>query len=199
MGLALLVLGAASIQADATTLSSLTENQMTDASDLVVRGSINEVWTERDDLGRIWTRVQIEVDRTLKGTAVDSVLVSQMGGVYANDYQPMHGAPRFDVGEEGYFFLEHLEAGYTGVVGWWQGKYTVRVDPDTGQEMLVRFVVSQDAWYDHRFIPHPPISDRLYVDDFEADLTAHLKTGWNGEPIPGTSTERLQRVNGVTR
>ena len=199
MGLALLALGAASLQADATTLSPLTETQMTNASDLVVRGTVNEVWTERDDLGRIWTRVQIEVERTLKGTPVDSVLVSQMGGVYANDYQPMHSAPRFDVGEDGYFFLEHLEAGYTGVVGWWQGKYTVRVDPDTGQEMLVRFVVSQDAWYDHRFIPHPPVADRLYVDDFEAGIKAHVTAGWDGEPIPGTSTDRLQRVNGVTR
>ncbi len=197
-GLALLTLGVSTAQVNATTMSPLTQDQMTDASDLVVRGIVTETWTERDDIGRIWTRVQVEVNDTFKGDAVEGVLISQMGGVYANDYQPMHGAPVFDVGEEGYFFLEHLEGGYTGVVGWWQGKYTVRLDPDSGQEMLVRFVVSQDAWYDHRFIPHPDVADRIYVDDFEAGLKTRVATGWDGEPIPGTSLERLERVNTVT-
>lgn len=194
-GLALLALGATATQVSATTMSPLTQDQKADASDLIVRGTVTEVWTARDDIGRIWTHAQIEVAETFKGEPVDLVLVSQMGGVHANDFQPMHGAPRFDVGEEGFFFLEHLPAGYTGVVGWWQGKYTVRVDPLSGQEMLVQFVVSQDTWYDHRFIPHPPVDERLMADDFQQELLGNVANGWDGEPIPGVELEKLARIN----
>ena len=198
LGMAMIAMATTTAQVEATTLSPLTQDQKADAADLIVRGTVTEVWTAKDDIGRVWTHAQIEVSQTFKGQPVDGVLVSQMGGVVANDFQPMHGAPRFSVGEEGYFFLENLEAGYTGVVGWMQGKYTVRIDPLTGDEMLVQLVLSQDTWYDHRFIPHPPEDERVMVDDFEQELKANVANGWDGQPIPGVSAEKLERINPYT-
>lgn len=203
LGAALLI-GCAALPEDAqaTSLSELSTDQMVDASDLVVRGTVTEVWTELDDRGTVWTQVQVEVGEVLKGDpSTTHLVVSQIGGVHMETYQLVPMAPRFSVGEEAYLFLEQLPNGRLSVVGMFQGKYTVRICPDTGKEHLVRVVLSQDAWYDHRFIPHPPLEERIWADDLEADVQHRVEVGWDGQPIPGTSLERLQRVNSseVTR
>ena len=193
--LALLSVGLPSEDAQATTLTPLTVEQMTDASDLIVRGVITEIWTEMDDRGYVWTRIQLEVTQDFKGESDDAIVIDQLGGVHHNDYLVMPSAPRFSVGEEGVFFLEHLGNGRTTTVGMFQGKYTVRIDPDSGREMLVRYLVRQDLPYDHRFIPHPAAADRIFFDDVEQQVLDRVERGWDGEPIPGASAERLRRIN----
>ena len=183
-------------EARADSLTELTVEQMTDASDLVVRGTVTQVFTELDERGNVWTRAQVEIQDTLKGdSATRAVMVDQIGGVHGNQYSVIALAPRFSVGEEAYFFLEHLRSGRTTLVGWYQGKFTVRMDPQAAEEMLVRFTIHQDRPYDHRFLPHPPIEKRIYVSDFTERVIERVETGWDGRPIPGADPVKLRRIN----
>ncbi|MCB9795511.1 MAG: hypothetical protein H6741_22625 [Alphaproteobacteria bacterium] len=193
----LAVLGLSALpEAQATTLSALTVEQMTDASDLVVRGVVTEVWAEEDDKGRIWTHAQVEVSQVFKGdTQTRSVIVDQMGGVLGENTMIIAEATRFSVGEEAYFFLETLGSGHTVTVGMFQGKFTVRQEPYTGDEMVLRFRVPQSRPYDHRFIPHPEESQRVYAPELEEAIVERVELGWDGQPIPGASPEKLRRVN----
>ncbi|MCB9762700.1 MAG: hypothetical protein H6739_23065 [Alphaproteobacteria bacterium] len=188
--------GLASAPALATTLTPLSIEQMTDASDLVVRGVVTEVWTEEDAKGRIWTRAQVEVHDVLKGAAeTRAVIIDQLGGTLNDDTMYVAEATRFSVGEEAYFFLEHLGSGRTVTAGMFQGKFTVRVDPDNGDEMVVRYRLPQDRPYDHRFIPHPDPAERAYAADLERRVTERVDLGWDGQPIPGADTDKLRRIN----
>ena len=149
-------------QARADTLTELSVEQMTDASDLIVRGTVTQVFPEMDERGNVWTRAQVEISEVLKGESeTRAVMVDQVGGVYGNKYSVVRLASRFSVGEEAIFFLEHLRSGRTSVVGWYQGKFTVRVDPDSTEEMLVRFTISQDRPYHCQNVPNlfPNLSD----------------------------------------
>ncbi len=183
-------------EAEATTLTPLTVAQMTDASDLIAHGVVTEVWVEKDDRGNLWTRANVEITRTLKGdTTVDAITVDQLGGVLHDEFQFIESVPRFSQGEQGLFFLETLNSGRTSVVGWSQGKYTHRIDPDSGEPMAVRYPVPLTTNYDHRFLPHPAPSDRIYMADLEADILERLDQGWDGQPIPGVAPSKLSRIN----
>ena len=177
-GLALLIaLGTvATPEVHATSMNKATVEDLTDSAHMVVRGVITEVWTETDDNGRIWTRAQLEVSHQYKGDAGAGLIVSQLGGVHHNDFSLVPGSARFSIGEEGLFFLERLGSGSVVTTGKFQGKFTVRIDPDNGREMLVRFLAPQDTVYDHRFIPHPPLDERVYMDDIEQRVLSRLET-----------------------
>jgi len=191
----MLLVGLLGGKANATSLTELSVDQMTDASDLVVRGVVTQVFSELDDRGNIWTRAQVEVSTVLKGEETQAIIVDQMGGVYGNQRSIITYAPRFSVGEEAYFFIEELGNGRNSLVGWFQGKFTVRIDPDSGREMLVRYNVTQDRVYDHRFIPHPRIENRVFATELVDHVIGRVADGWDGQPIPGTSMERLLRIN----
>ena len=191
----MLLVGLLGGNANATSLTELSVDQMTDASDIVVRGVVTQVFTELDERGNIWTRAQVEVSDVLKGDDTQAVIVDQLGGVYGNQRSIISFATRFSVGEEAYFFIEQLGNGRNSVVGWFQGKFTVRVDPNSGREMVVRYNVTQDRVYDHRFIPHPQLENRVFANDLADHVMNRVIDGWDGQPIPGTSMERLMRIN----
>jgi hypothetical protein len=191
----MLLVGLLGGNASATSLTELSVDQMTDASDLVVRGVVTQVFSELDDRGNIWTRAQVEVSDVLKGGETQAVIVDQLGGVYGNQRSIISFATRFSVGEEAYFFIEQLGNGRNSVVGWFQGKFTVRMDPASGREMVVRYNVTQDRVYDHRFIPHPELDNRVFATDLADHVIGRVSNGWDGQPIPGTSMERLMRIN----
>ncbi len=189
-------MGALAPSAQATSLTTLTVEQMTDASDLVVRAEVTQVWVEQDERGNLRTRAQLEVSSVIKGKAsVDSVLVDQIGGVLHNDFSVVPFAVRFSPGEDGIFFLEHQGGMRTTVVGWSQGKYTIRSHPETGEEMVVRTSIPQDRHYEHRFLPHPPEHQQVMLDALVQRVQERLVNGWDGRPIPGVSSEKLMRIN----
>ena len=195
--LAILALGSAFVapSAHATTMSPLTLEQMTDASDLVVRATVTQVWSERDARGNIRTRAQLEVASFLKGAGSRAVIVEQVGGILFGEREVIPMAARFSVGEDGVFFLEEMGPDRLAVVGWSQGKFTVRPHPMTGREMVVRFTVPQDRPFDHRFIPHPPEGQQIFLDEFVLRVTERVEIGWDGLPIPGADPDRLRRIN----
>lgn len=183
-------------QAHATTMIPLSINQMVDAADEVVKGTVTEVWTEPDaKTGLVWTYAQIEVSKTLKGSPGPVVIIEQPGGTWGSTSAQVEGVARFSVGEEGYFFVEHLDSGHNVSVGMSQGKFNVIMDPYQKKEIAVRFPVHINRSFDHKFIPLPAENLRTPIDQFELSIIERVEKGWDGTPIPGTSLQRLQRIS----
>jgi hypothetical protein len=189
-----LAIGLAAREASATSLAQLSTEQLTDAADAIVKGTVAGVWTALDDGGKCWTHARVEVDKTFKGAPGSEVVVSQMGGICGPLAGRVESTARFSEGEEAYFFLEEL-SGYTGVVGMVQGKFTVRMDPAARRDIVIRYTLPSDEPYDARFLPLPPADQRIAATDFEGTVTARVAQGWDGQPIPGSSLDRLRAVN----
>lgn len=183
-------------EANATSMTRLSHEQLVDAADMIVRGTVTEVWTESNENGNIWTRAQIEVQYVLKGdVATDVLVLDQPGGEWSNIASRVSGTARFSVGEEAYFFVEHLRNGRDTPLGWYQGKFTVQFDPYSRQEVVQRFLAPPGRAYDHRFIPLPAEDKRVFVDDFEARIHQRMIVGWDGEPILGFQAAHLKRIS----
>lgn len=186
--------------AHATSMARLSTDQLVAASELIVRGTVVEVWTERDDRGGIWTRAQVEVEEVFKGDAsLTAVVVDQRGGTYGGLLDQVEGAPRFSVGEETVLFLETLRNGHTVSVGMVQGKFTVTMDPYQKKKIVQRFTTPYGSAYDGRFVPLPPAESRVTLDTLTAAIDDAVARGWDGAPIPGVTEERLLQVNGAPR
>ncbi len=184
--------------AEATTLAPLSTEQMTDAADLIVRGRVISQWVMTNQAGYIVTRALIEVERAYKGeVSVGEVLsVDSPGGDYFGMMANTESAARFSAGEEVFLFLNRVYHG-EGLtpVGMFQGKYSIRQNPVDGSEMPVRFTVPYTKPYDARFIPHPPVEERIHLSDLEATVLQRVEIGWDGRPIPGISADRLRQIN----
>lgn len=184
---------------NATTLAELSTEQMTDASDAIVRGTVVAVRTAQDDNGRWWTLADVQVERTLKGGLVvgQTVTVESLGGITPVGIVDVKSVPRFSVGEEALLFLYATPRGRYGTVGMVQGKYTVRQNPTDGSEMVVRYATPYSQPYDARFIPHPAADQRVSLDHFEDQILDRVESGWDGQSIPGVSDEHLRQINRV--
>lgn len=197
-GLAFLAtLALAPPEARATSMVRLTATQLTDASDYIVHGVVSSVWVAQEADGLVWTHVDVEISETLKGPAgLDTLRVDVPGGILTDRSWIVDGVPRFAEAEEVLIFAEVMESGRIEPVGLVQGKYTVRVDPHDGRKMLVSFNPPMERAYDPRFLPDPPHGQRLYLDDLQRVVTDRVRAGWDGQPIPGKSTERLRVMHG---
>jgi len=185
-----------SAESGATSMVELTVEQMTDASDEIIRGTVGETWSEPDQKGRIWTRTQIEVNEVLKGPeGLSGVVVDQLGGSWAGIETKGYSSARFSVGEDVLIFLEQLGNGHLVPVGLSQGKYTVQLDPLTHQEIVNRAFIASDKEYDARFLPLPDEADRVSLDEFEMRVQDRIEAGWDGNPIPGASLKKLQSLH----
>ncbi len=195
----LLACAAASAPASATSLASLTVDQMVDASDLVVVGTVRHVETILDFDGRVYTHVEVEVERALKGPteANDFLTIEVPGGVTtAGDWMLVPLAPRYSVDERALLFLAEKRFGSAyGTIGLSLGKYTVKQNPADGADMVVRFTVPYDRDYDARFIPNPPPSERVSLDAMIRAVQTRAELGWDGQAIPGISNEKLRSIN----
>ena len=186
----------ASTTANATSLVKLSTEQLTDASDYIVRGTVQAITASTDARGHIWTHVTINVEERLKGPlGLQSLTVDIQGGTLGAQTTVVPLSPRFAIGESVVTFAETLESGITSVTGMMQGKYTVRVAPEDGRSMLVRFAPRQDRDYDPRFIPHPQPNERVYLDDLSDRVRTRKASGWDGLVIPGKSMERLKAMH----
>lgn len=198
--IAVIALGAAS-PAEATTLARLSHDQVVDASDAIIEGTVSRVWSTTDQNGKVWTRAYVTVDRSHKGThAVGEVVtVEAAGGTSPSGPVTYVGlTPRYAEGERVLLYLALKRHGTIyGTVGMLMGKYTIKQNPADGSDMVVRFTVPANVAYDARFIPNPPVAERVSLAAMQAQVAERVAEGWDGEPIPGISRERLMEINNL--
>lgn len=196
--LALAVWAAPAPEAAATTLAPLTVEQMTDAADLIVRGRVVSQWVMTSPANTVITRTLVEVSRVYKGAIQpgEALAVDSPGGNYFGQIVDPGAAARFSEGEDVLLFLNRIYHGEgLTTVGMFLGKFSIRQNPLDGSEMPVRFTVPYARPFDARFIPHPPADERIRLDELEATVLHRVELGWDGQPIPGISQERLREIN----
>lgn len=183
--------------ASATTFAELTLEQFTDAATYIVEGHVEEVWTELDpQTSMVWTRARVSITETYKGPDQPVELIIDSAGGRVGDYEVyIPGAASFSEGEDIFVFL--AENGPRWVpISKFQGKYTIRRATGERQKHAMLWHGRRGETYDARFLPHPAPEHRLYLDELRQRVLDQLAVGWDGQPIPGISTARLQVVGG---
>lgn len=105
VGTAALVLLVSTL-AHATVIAKESIEEMTQASEVIVRGTVLRAEAQWDEAHRsIWTYAEVKIAETLKGTAPMIVLVRSPGGEVGDVGQLVAGAPRFTVGDDVVLFL----------------------------------------------------------------------------------------------
>lgn len=103
----LLVALLAPLAAFASVVLSMSMEEMTARSPLVVRGTVHRVDTQfAENRSKIWTYAEVVVQETLKGTSRTTVLVKQPGGVIGTIGEKVSGVATFTPGEDVVLFLE---------------------------------------------------------------------------------------------
>lgn len=168
----------------ATTLIEMTTTDLIQRADLVVRATVVDVWAEEDAHGHLTTRAVLEIEKTIKGDAsISEVVVEVPGGRAGDRVTDVSLMPRFSMDEEVLVFLNIRKSGRVGVVGAFQGKYTIRRDPQTRREVLSRTSLSYLQEFDARFLPTPKAGEQpLFLDD----MVTQLNTSLAGTSQPGT-------------
>jgi hypothetical protein len=112
--------------AGATSVPSLTFEELTDHSELIVSGQVTRSWADWDNEHKfIWTHYQLSVAGTHKGAPGSSVVLSEPGGVVGLQGMSVAGANVYQPGDQVLLFLQRMPNGYLRTTGWSQGKYTV--------------------------------------------------------------------------
>lgn len=185
--------------ARATTLAPLSHDQMVDASDLIVEGTVISTEAFADDAGRVWTRATVKVERSLKGAVGtgSTVIVEAAGGMLDDGRMTaVHLAPRYNADERVLLYLVSRRFGAAyGTVGMMMGKFTIKQNPADGSDMVVRFTVAYPHTYDARFIPNPASEARVSLVSMEAAVRDRVSEGWDGQPIAGVPAAHLREIN----
>ena len=184
--------------ADATDFAPVSIEQMVDASNIVIRGTVQRVWAEKDANGKIWTRAEVSVTETFKGSVSGTIIVDSLGGTHGDQHAGVWGMSRFSANEDTLIFVENLDNGRMSPFGMFNGKYTIRRAARDTQHHVMKWHGNPAEPFDHRFLPHPAPEKRVYLDDMVDRIEARVTAGWDGKPVPGVSMEKLRNIN-VTR
>ncbi len=184
--------------AEATTFAGYTLEQQTDASTAIVRATVLETWTELDKDDRVWSRARVAITDTYKGNGLpEELIVDQLGGTKSGVTFDVPGRAWFSAQEDTLLFLYLHESGRWVPVQAHLGKLDIRRAP--GEDRLYTRTWQQSEStgipYDGRFLPHPAVEDRAYLDEVLARVTARVSVGWDGVPIQGINTETLRKIN----
>jgi hypothetical protein len=110
----------------ATSVPSLTFDELTDRSEVIVAGRITRSWSDWDSERKfIWTHYELSVSSVHKGAARTAVIVSEPGGVVGGRGMRIAGSVEYSPGDQVAVFLQRMPNGYLRTAGWGQGKYLV--------------------------------------------------------------------------
>ena len=112
--------------AGATSVPSLSFEELTDHSELIVTGQVVRAWPDWDGEHKfIWTHYELSVSGAQKGSPGATVVVSEPGGVVGIQGMAIAGAVAYQPGERVLVFLQRMPNGYLRTTGWSQGKFIV--------------------------------------------------------------------------
>ena len=133
-------------------------------ADLVLQGRVNGITVQRDEAGRIYTQVALDVAETWKGEAdADIFTIVHSGGVLGNELSATDGEVSFSVGDEVVVFVVVNSRGEGVTVGMNQGKFDV-MRPNGLANAYVRNLF-------HGGAPPQPGGKRGYRLPFQLPLT----------------------------
>jgi hypothetical protein len=128
----LLVFGGSPLRA--THLRPLSIEQLAQKSHLILHGTVLSKSCQRDPEGRIYTKVELQITESWKGSKDRFVLVHG-GGVLGNESSEAVGQESYEVGEEVVAFVVLNQRGEGVTLGLAQGKFRIWVDPASGEKM----------------------------------------------------------------
>lgn len=139
----------------------LTVRDLTRKADVVVLGTIAAVASHWNAArSQIFTRVELMPEELLKGTVLaNSVYFVQPGGRVGDVGSVVAEAPSFTIGERVVVFLVARPDGDLGVIGLFQGKFTVERDDISGLALAVRRVPGSAQ-----------TTDRMTLDQLRAEV-----------------------------
>jgi len=164
-------LAAVALPAEATTMVELSEAELTYVADLIAEAEVEAVDAERDD-GAIWIRsvVTLKLTHVLKGGAIegDRVRVREIGGSLNGESTEIAGSALYTPGERVLVFLEWEDRGddvMMRTLGMSQGKFTLVHEPDTGRDVMLKYVPRSGDRFDEAAVTLPAV--RRYADEVE--------------------------------
>lgn len=119
--------------AQAVIMVPLEIEEMADSADLILEGKVVSLSCLRDQAGRIFTRVEVDVAETWKGRIEGKRLeVFHGGGVLGESRVRVAGQVHFQIGEEVVLFLVRNDRGEAVTLGLAQGKFQIISDSTLG-------------------------------------------------------------------
>jgi hypothetical protein len=119
----------------AVLMKSLPIEELSQKADLVVLGTVSSKSCQRDDSGRIYTKIELRLSEVWKGIASDNPLtIYQGGGTVGNERMEVSGEAEYAIGEEVVAFLVLNVRGQPITVALAQGKFHVWLDKQTGEK-----------------------------------------------------------------
>jgi hypothetical protein len=122
--------------ARASEMRPMPVSELSAKADLVVNGKVLAKSSQRDDSGRIYTKIQLEVNDVWKGAvSSNSITIVHGGGTVGNERTEVSGQVEFEVGEEVVAFLVLNQRGEGVCLGLSQGKFHVWKDDASGEKL----------------------------------------------------------------
>ena len=121
--------------ATAGSLIPLAVEQLAEASQIVVFGTVNSKTCLRDEAGRIYTKVEIDVKETWKGVHPEGKPISVVhgGGTLGERRVVVSNQVNYRIGEEVVAFLRWNQRGEAVTIAMCQGKFDVLLDKMSGE------------------------------------------------------------------
>jgi PKD repeat protein len=113
----------AAASAGATTIVMPSDEQLVAKAPVIVEGTVvRSVPVDRN--GAIWTETTLRVERTIKGTAPETVTIAEIGGTLGDRFTKIYGGPDYREGERVLVFLRLRADGNYRTVDLFAGKFT---------------------------------------------------------------------------
>ena len=107
-------------------------DRLTTESDAIVYGNVIGKTVQKDDEGRIYTKIQLEIKEQWKGDASSSPFtIVHSGGILGNRWASAEGEVSYKLGEEVVVFLVLNSRGEGVTIGMQQGKFQILRDNST--------------------------------------------------------------------
>jgi len=134
--LLVLALSLVSAELKAVLMKSLPIEELSQRADLIVLGTVQNKSSHRDAEGRIYTKINLQVSESWKGTVSDNPLtIYQGGGTVGNERVEVSGEAEYEIGEEVVAFLVLNPRRQPITLALAQGKFHVWHDKQTGEKL----------------------------------------------------------------